>query len=56
MLLGHDEELALDAELRAFLARKYFHGKAPKDKHIRAGYEAWGTWQYLGYWFDRVDE
>jgi 3-methyladenine DNA glycosylase/8-oxoguanine DNA glycosylase len=56
MRLGRYEDLAIDAEMRAFLARKYFDGKTPNDKEMRAVYEDWGKWRYLAYWFDRVNE
>ena len=56
MLLGHYEELAIDAEVRAFVARKYLKGKTPNDKEMRAVYEGWGKWRYLAYWFDITDD
>jgi 3-methyladenine DNA glycosylase/8-oxoguanine DNA glycosylase len=56
MLLGHYEELAIDAEGRAFVARKYLKGKTPTDKEMRAIYESWGKWRYLAYWFDITDD
>jgi 3-methyladenine DNA glycosylase/8-oxoguanine DNA glycosylase len=56
MLLGHYDELAIDAEMRVFVARKYCNGKTPNAKEICAVYEDWGRWRYLAYWFDRVDE
>jgi 3-methyladenine DNA glycosylase/8-oxoguanine DNA glycosylase len=54
MLLGRYEELAIDSEMRAFVRQHYFEGNSPKDKEIRAVYEAWGRWRYLAYWFDPV--
>jgi hypothetical protein len=52
MLLGRYEELAIDSEMRAFVRQRYFDGKHPRDKEIRAVYEEWGRWRYLAYWFD----
>jgi 3-methyladenine DNA glycosylase/8-oxoguanine DNA glycosylase len=54
MLLGRYEELAIDSEMRAFVRQRYFNGKHPNDKEIRAVYEDWGRWRYLAYWFDPV--
>jgi 3-methyladenine DNA glycosylase/8-oxoguanine DNA glycosylase len=56
MLLGRYEELAIDAEMRAFVRRKYFAGRAPKDAEMRAVYDGWGRWRYLAYWFDAVEQ
>jgi 3-methyladenine DNA glycosylase/8-oxoguanine DNA glycosylase len=56
MLLGRYDELAIDTEMRTFVARKYCNGNTPNAKEICAVYEDWGKWRYLAYWFDRVDE
>lgn len=52
MLLGRYERLAIDSELKAFVARKYLAGQPGTDAEIRAIYAPWGKWQYLAYWFD----
>ncbi len=52
MLLGRYEHLAIDTELRTFVAKKYFDGQPPGEEQIRAIYAPWGRWQYLAYWFD----
>jgi 3-methyladenine DNA glycosylase/8-oxoguanine DNA glycosylase len=52
MLLGRYEYLAIDSEMRAFVAKKYFNGQPAGDSQIRAIYAPWGRWQYLAYWFD----
>src|SRR5690606_5323683 len=52
MLLGRYEELAIDTEMRAFVAKKYFHGQRVSEAQIRVIYAPWGRWQYLAYWFD----
>ena len=53
MLLGRYERLAIDSELRAFTAKKYFKGETGTEAQLRALYEPWGRWQYLAYWFDQ---
>lgn len=52
MLLGRYERLAIDSEMKAFVARKYLAGQPGTDAEIRAIYAPWGKWQYLAYWFD----
>lgn len=52
MILGRYEELAIDTEMRAFVAKKYFPAQKASDAQIRAIYAPWGRWQYLAYWFD----
>lgn len=52
MLLGRYEELAIDSQMRAFVARKYFRGQPVTLAQIRQTYAPWGRWQYLAYWFD----
>jgi 3-methyladenine DNA glycosylase/8-oxoguanine DNA glycosylase len=52
MILGRYEELAVDTEMRAFVAKKYFAGERVSETQIRALYAPWGRWQYLAYWFD----
>jgi 3-methyladenine DNA glycosylase/8-oxoguanine DNA glycosylase len=52
MILGRYEELAIDTEMRAFVAKKYFQGQRASEAQIRAIYAPWGRWQYLAYWFD----
>lgn len=52
MLLGRYERLAIDTEMKAFVARKYLAGQPGTDAEIRAIYAPWGKWQYLAYWFD----
>jgi len=52
MILGRYEELAIDTEMRAFVAKKYFQGQRASEAQIRAIYVPWGRWQYLAYWFD----
>ncbi len=56
MILGRYEHLAIDTELRAFVARKYNGGQPAGEAAIRAIYAPWGRWQYLAYWFDAVEE
>jgi 3-methyladenine DNA glycosylase/8-oxoguanine DNA glycosylase len=55
MLLGRYEQLAIDSEMRAFVARKYTAGQPATDAQIRAIYAPWGRWQYLAYWFDLIE-
>lgn len=52
MLLGRYDYLAIDSEVRAFTAKKYFNGRIGKDAEIRALYADWGRWTYLGYVLD----
>jgi 3-methyladenine DNA glycosylase/8-oxoguanine DNA glycosylase len=52
MLLGRYEYLAIDTELHAFVAQKYFQGQPASEAQIKALYAPWGQWQYLAYWFD----
>jgi 3-methyladenine DNA glycosylase/8-oxoguanine DNA glycosylase len=52
MLLGRYEHLAVDSVFRDFVGRRYFDGDRPGDEALRAVYEPWGRWKYLGYWFD----
>lgn len=52
MILGRYEELAIDTEMHAFVAKKYFQGRRASEAQIRAIYAPWGRWQYLAYWFD----
>ncbi|HXH11587.1 MAG TPA: hypothetical protein VNP04_17700 [Alphaproteobacteria bacterium] len=52
MILGRYEELAIDTEMRAFVAKKYFQGQRASQAQIRTIYAPWGRWQYLAYWFD----
>lgn len=52
MLLGYYDELALDSEMRSFVAKHYFDGRTPSDKEILSIYDRWGEWRYLAYWFD----
>jgi 3-methyladenine DNA glycosylase/8-oxoguanine DNA glycosylase len=52
MILGRYEELAIDSQMRDFVAKKYFQGQAVSVAQIRETYAAWGKWQYLAYWFD----
>ena len=52
MLLGRYEHLAIDSELRAFTAKKYFEGQFPTDSQVKEIYAPWGEWKYLAYWFD----
>lgn len=52
MLLGRYEELAIDSEMRSFVARRYFEGRPATDTQIRAIYDRWGKWKYLMYWFE----
>ena len=52
--LGRCDELASDAELRAFMRGKNFKGKASIDREIRALYADWERWRYLAYRFDLV--
>ncbi len=52
MILGRYEELAIDTEMRAFVAKKYFQGQRASEAQICAIYAPWGRWQYLAYWFD----
>lgn len=54
MLLGYYGELALDSEMRSFVTKRYFDGRAPSDKEILSIYDRWGEWKYLAYWFDPV--
>lgn len=53
MILERYDELAIDTVLRAHVRRKYRDGAAITEREIRALYEPWGRWKYLGYWFDR---
>ena len=52
MLLGYYGELAIDSEMRSFVAKHYFDGRTPSDKEILAIYDRWGEWKYLAHWFD----
>jgi 3-methyladenine DNA glycosylase/8-oxoguanine DNA glycosylase len=52
MLMGRYDELAIDTEFRAFVAKKYFSGSYPSDQEAQAIYADWGRWKYLAYWFD----
>lgn len=52
MLLGYYGELALDSEMRAFVTKHYFDGRAASDREIMGIYDRWGDWKYLAYWFD----
>jgi 3-methyladenine DNA glycosylase/8-oxoguanine DNA glycosylase len=52
MLLGRYEYLAVDSEVRAFTAKKYFAGEPGTPAAIEQLYTHWGRWQYLGYWLD----
>jgi 3-methyladenine DNA glycosylase/8-oxoguanine DNA glycosylase len=52
MLVGRYEHLAIDSQMRAFVAKKYFQGQPVSVAQIRATYAPWGRWQYLAYWFD----
>jgi 3-methyladenine DNA glycosylase/8-oxoguanine DNA glycosylase len=52
MLVGRYEHLAIDSQMRAFVAKKYFQGQPVSLAQIRATYAPWGRWQYLAYWFD----
>jgi 3-methyladenine DNA glycosylase/8-oxoguanine DNA glycosylase len=52
MSLGRYGELAIDSQMRAFVAKKYFQGQAVSVAQVRETYAAWGKWQYLAYWFD----
>jgi len=56
MLLGRYDDLAIDSEFRAFVKKKYFNGQDVPPKEMSAVYGDWGQWQYLGYWFDGVDD
>ncbi len=56
MLLGRYEELAIDTEMRAFVARNYFDGDPVHDSQIEELYSPWGKWKYLAYWFDLTGE
>lgn len=55
MLLGRYEYLAVDSEVRAFTAKKYFAGVPGTPAAIEQLYAHWGRWQYLGYWLDSND-
>ncbi|MEW5958419.1 MAG: hypothetical protein AB1801_11880 [Chloroflexota bacterium] len=52
MLLGRYDNLAIDTELRSFVAKKYGAGQPVSEEQMRAIYAPWGQWQYLAYWFD----
>jgi 3-methyladenine DNA glycosylase/8-oxoguanine DNA glycosylase len=52
MILGRYDELAIDTQMHAFVAQKYFAGQRVSEAQIRALYAPWGRWQYLAYWFD----
>lgn len=52
MLLGRYDYLAIDSEVRAFTAKRYFSGRVGSDAEIRALYADWGPWTYLGYALD----
>jgi hypothetical protein len=52
MLLGRYDHLAIDSVYRAFVAKRYFAGRRPSDREAEAIYAGWGSWKYLGYWFD----
>ncbi|MBT8477804.1 MAG: hypothetical protein KJO06_02730 [Gemmatimonadetes bacterium] len=52
MLLGRYDHLAIDSVYRAFVSRRYFEGRAPSDEEAQQVYADWGSWKYLGYWFD----
>lgn len=52
MILGRYEHLAIDSQMRDFVAKKYFQGQPVSVAQIRATYAPWGRWQYLAYWFD----
>jgi 3-methyladenine DNA glycosylase/8-oxoguanine DNA glycosylase len=52
MILGRYDELAVDTQMHAFVAQKYFAGQRVSEAQIRALYAPWGRWQYLAYWFD----
>lgn len=52
MLLGHYDELAIDSELRSFVATHYYGDRPVTESEIHAVYAPWGKWQYLAYWFD----
>jgi 3-methyladenine DNA glycosylase/8-oxoguanine DNA glycosylase len=52
MIMGRYEHLAIDSQMRAFVAKKYFQGQPVSMAQIRATYAPWGKWQYLAYWFD----
>jgi 3-methyladenine DNA glycosylase/8-oxoguanine DNA glycosylase len=54
-LLGRYDDLAIDSEMRAFAARRYFGGRKPTDAEVRALYASWGCWKSLGYWLDSLD-
>ena len=55
MIMGRYEHLAIDSQMRAFVAKKYFQGQPVSMAQIRATYAPWGKWQYLAYWFDPGD-
>ena len=52
MLLGRYDHLAIDSVYRAFVAKRYFAGRRPSDREAEEIYAGWGSWKYLGYWFD----
>ena len=52
MLLGRYDHLAVDSVYRAFVAARYFEGRRPSDREAERVYAGWGSWKYLGYWFD----
>lgn len=52
MLLGRYDHLAVDSVYRAFVAERYFAGRRPSDREAEGVYAEWGSWKYLGYWFD----
>lgn len=52
MLLGRYDDLSVDTEFRQFVSRRYFGGEKVSDAQMRAVYEDWGEFKYLGYWFE----
>jgi len=56
MLLGHNDELAVDTLFRCFVSKKYFNGQFPGDQAAMTLYQDWVRWKYLAYWFDIYSE